>query len=85
MLRGLVVPVIVKLAQQLKWGAYKNQKREVKAIHMREDFLYETQQGWIQGHKGQWLVELGEHLRCNLDNEAFLRHYRPAQRRGESK
>lgn len=48
---------------------------------MAEDFLYETPQGWIQGYKGQWLVELGEGLRCNLDQEAFLRNYNPVNPR----
>lgn len=50
-------------------------------MRMIDDFLFETQHGWIQGHKGQWLVELGEGLRCHLDDEAFTRTYRPAKRR----
>lgn len=49
-------------------------------MRINEDFLYETHHGWVQGHKGQWLVELGEGIRCNLDHESFSRIYQPIKK-----
>ncbi len=72
--------MIVKLAQSLRWSRHKRKSRVVRAFRFaHEDFIYETQAGWVKGHKGQWLVEIGEGLRCNLDNEAFLRCYAPIE------
>lgn len=71
--------MIVKLAQSFNGELFKKKSRVVSAKRINEDFLYETQHGWVQGHKGQWLVEIGERLRCNLDNEAFVRCYKPAE------
>ncbi len=61
------------------------QKRSVhvKAIRMKEDFYFETSHGWVQGHKGQWLVELDERVRHNVDHESFNRTYRPYRRKRE--
>lgn len=72
--------MIIKLAQRLRGDKYHRRTKIVRAKRMNEDFLYETQQGWVQGHKGQWLVEIGERLRCNLDHEAFLRNYKPLEK-----
>lgn len=70
--------MIVKLAQSLEWTRHKRKSRVVMAFRFaREDFLYETQHGWIQGYKGQWLVEFGHGLRCNLDHESFVRYFTP--------
>lgn len=73
--------MIVKLRQEMPWQLYRRPDGIVNAVRMNTDFLYETKQGWVQGHRGQWLVELGESLRCNLDHEAFLRIYVPVQER----
>jgi hypothetical protein len=70
--------MIVKFGQSLDWLTYERKSKSVKALRMKEDFLFETQRGWVQGYKGQWLVELGEGLRCNLDHEAFSRTYIPS-------
>ena len=69
--------MIVKMAESLLGRRYKKHSAEVMARRMHRDFLFETPNGWVQGFKGQWLVELGSRLRCNLDNEAFLRAYTP--------
>ncbi len=69
--------MIVKLRQDMAWRAYRKRSRLIKALRMADDFMYETSQGWVKGHHGQWLVELGEGLRCNLDNDAFTRQYEP--------
>lgn len=71
--------MIFKLEQSFEGTRYKRRSRVVHARRMGQDFLYETQHGWVQGHKGQWLVEIGERLRCNLDNEAFLRCHKPVE------
>lgn len=73
--------MIVKLGQSLKWVTFRRKTLYVKALRMNEDFYYETTHGWVQGHAGQWLVEVGERVRHNLDNESFLRTYRPDRRR----
>lgn len=71
--------MIIKLREGLHGETYQRKSRTVQAIRMTEDSLYETLQGWVKAHKGQWLVELGEDLRCSLDNEAFMRTYQPAK------
>jgi len=73
-----VVALIVKLGETLKWKSYKRRTHFVKAIQMKEDFLYETERGWVQGHKGQWLVESEERVRHAYDHPAFLRVHRAA-------
>jgi hypothetical protein len=72
--------MIVKLGESLKWESFRKRSVYVKAVRMIEDFLFETTHGWVQGHKGQWLVEVDERVRHNLDNEAFLRTYREDRR-----
>ncbi len=71
--------MIVKLAEGLHGERYKRRSLVVTARRMKEDFIFETQQGWVKGFKGQWLVEIGEGLRCNLDHEAFLRSHKPVE------
>ncbi len=77
--RGGPIPksgwMIVKMAESLDGSRYKKRSLEVTARRMIEGFLFETPNGWVQGYQGQWLVELGDRLRCNLDHEAFLRTY----------
>lgn len=69
--------MIVKFGQTLEWKHFKRRNRHVKALRMIEDFMFETQHGWVQGYKGQWIVEFGEGLRCNLDDQAFVRSHQP--------
>ena len=65
--------MIVKLGEAMPWQSYRRRSIYVKATQMKDDFLYETSYGWIQGYKGQWLLELGDRVRIHLDNEAFMR------------
>ncbi len=67
--------MIIKLRQEMDWGNYESTGRVIRAIRLLDDFLYETCHGWVQGYKGQWLIECGESMRCALDDEAFRRHY----------
>ena len=80
---GAKVSLIIKLLEEMKWLSFSRRSRFVKAIRLVEDSIFETQQGWVQGYKGQWLVEIGEKLRANYDHEAFIRIYRPARRKGD--
>ncbi len=74
--------MIFKLAQSFSGTTFQKNSRTVKAMRIvREDFMYETQHGWVQGYQGQWLVEIGERLRCNVDHEAFQRSYKPVEKR----
>lgn len=76
--------MIVKLGEPLEWQTYRSKSENVKAIRLREDFLYETAHGWVKGFKGQWLVESSERVRNNLDHEAFLRAYSDERRKGDA-
>lgn len=75
--------MIVKMGESLLWEEYQKTTTVVRAIRLQEDFYYETRRGWVQGYKGQWLVELGEGLRVSLDHEAFERSYKPMKDGGE--
>jgi hypothetical protein len=71
--------MIVKLREPLKWKKFKANAKDILAIQMREDFMFETKNGWEKGYKGQWLVEIGENMRFVIDDESFKRQYRPAE------
>lgn len=71
--------MIVKLREPLKWQRFESNIHAVKAIRLNVDFLFETKRGWQQGHKGQWLIEIGESMRCAIDDESFQRQYKPAE------
>ncbi len=73
--------MIVKLGESLQWKSFKRRSRYVKAIHMTTDFMYETERGWTQGYKGQWLVESDDRVRHSYDHPAFVRVYRAVDRR----
>lgn len=75
--------MIVKLGENVEWKMFRRKSEFVKAIRMMEDFLFETSHGWVQGYKGQWLVEIGECARANMDHESFVRNYSDERRKGE--
>lgn len=72
--------MIVKLGEILNWTNYQRRAAVVKAIQMTEDFLYETERGWVQGYKGQWLVESEERVRQAYDHHSFMRVHRETDR-----
>jgi hypothetical protein len=70
--------MIVKLGQPLEWAQFRSKQNVVKAIRItHDDFMYETKQGWMQGFRGQWLVEVGGYNRHACDDEHFNRLYIP--------
>ncbi len=76
--------MIVKLGETLEWKTYRRKSEFVKAIQMPTDFMYETSHGWVQGYKGQWLVEIGERVRYAIDHESFNRTYSDERRKGDA-
>ncbi len=72
--------MIIKLGESPNWEMFRKRSLYVKALRMTEDFLFETSHGWVQGYEGQWLVELGERVRHNIDHESFDRTYRVDRR-----
>ena len=68
--------MIVKLREPLAWERYESHSKLVRAIRINEDFLYETSRGYMQGRKGQWLIEHGESVRFAIDDESFKRQFR---------
>ncbi len=43
----------------------------VEARFLRDSFMYEAQQGWIQSVGRHWLVHLGDGARLALDDRSF--------------
>lgn len=43
----------------------------VRAVMVMEPFLYETVHGWVEGHAGMWLVDLGNDVRFAVHDNGF--------------
>lgn len=68
--------MIIKLREPFEWAIFSVKNRTVRAVRLLEDSMCESITGWLQGVKGQWLVEYGEGMRCIIDDESFHRQYR---------
>lgn len=71
--------MLIKLDQNLKWRNFRSKKRLVKAVKMREDFLLETSLGYVEGKRGDWVVEMGHKIRFPCDERVFLKSYHPLE------
>ncbi len=69
--------MIIKMMQAMDWRAFRHRYDDVKAARINEDFIFETARGWVQGYKGQWLIEDAERQRQSSDDGAFLRSFIP--------
>ena len=74
--------MIVKLGEELEWDFFVRRDKPVKAVKMREDFLVEThlQKGYLQGHRGDYCVEVAPEIRFPCSAEQFLGAYVPIER-----
>jgi hypothetical protein len=48
-----------------------------EAIFVHEPFIYESAQGWIQGFKNMWLLDIGHGARMSICGDAFKLLYEP--------
>lgn len=70
--------MIIKLTQEVPGQAsYVRRDRAIKAVEMQEDFMVETWIGWVQGRRGDYLVEICDTLRFPVSAAAFLKEYAP--------
>lgn len=69
--------MIVKLGEDPGFGSYASKDRAVKAIRMLEDFLVETALGFLQGKKGDYVVEIAPKVRFPCGAKEFLASYAP--------
>ena len=68
------------MGEPIEWSEYATRDRVHRAVHFREDFMFETPMGWIQGKAGMWLVELngpGSPGRFILTDTEFRQVYIP--------
>lgn len=63
------------MGDSLPWVHYERQNRVVNAAKMPEDFLLETMHGWIQGKRGDWIVEVDDIVRFAIHDSWFIRIY----------
>ncbi len=68
--------MIIKARQRMEWSYFKRRSRLVKALRMKQDFLVECAQGWVQGKRGDWLVEVAPGMRFPADDRWFRLAYK---------
>jgi hypothetical protein len=73
--------MIIKATQRMEWDYFIRRSKLVKALHMRQDFLVECAQGWVQGKRGDWLVEVAPGMRFPADDKWFQMAYKPWKRK----
>ena len=69
--------MIVKLGEDPGFSNFASKERAVKAARMREDFLVETALGYLQGKRGDYVVEIAPKVRFPCAAKEFLAAYAP--------
>ena len=71
---------IIKMGQPLpaKAARYVRQQKCVFAVRVPEPFVVETWLGkWLEGQRGDWLIEIGNQIRFPVQENRFLAVYEP--------
>lgn len=69
--------MIVKLGEELDWDYWMRRENKVKVWKAHENFRAETSIGWIEGRKGDYLVEMAPGVRLVCNEETLLKSYVP--------
>jgi hypothetical protein len=75
--------MIIKLGHNPGFKRFASKNR-VKAVKLREDSLVETSLGFLQGKKGEFLVEAAPNIRFLCAEKVFLAQFRPVKSDGEN-
>ncbi len=68
--------MIVKMGENPGFEEWASNDKAVKAIKMKEDFLVETSLGYLQGKRGDFLVEIAPNVRFPCSEDAFIAAHR---------